>query len=244
MDLELKGKSVLVLGASAGIGKSIACEFVKEGARVAICSRDPSRIKKAGENIGAELAIPCDLNEKGQRAELVKKVSKHFDGLDVLVTNTGGPPKGLFSDLDMKAWEEGFNGLWMSAVETIKAALPGMCKKGFGRILLVTSVAAKEPINQLTVSSSLRSGLSGLVRTVSREIAPHGVTINAILPGYTDTDRLRQLGVVDSILKAIPAKRLGKPEEIGYLATFLASNKAAYINGQSIAVDGAYLKGI
>lgn len=244
MDLELKGKSVLVLGASAGIGKSIASEFVKEGACVAICSRDHKRIKKAAEDIGAELAIPCDLNQKGTRADLVKRVSKSFNGLDVLVTNTGGPPKGLFSDLDMKAWEEGFNGLWMSAVETIKAALPGMCKKGFGRILLVTSVAAKEPIDQLTVSSSLRSGLSGLVRTVSREVASHGVTINAILPGYTDTDRLRQLGVVDSILKVIPAKRLGKPEEIGYLATFLASDKAAYINGQSIAVDGAYLKGI
>ncbi len=244
MDLGLKGKSVLVLGASAGIGKSIASEFVKEGARVAICSRDPSRIKKAAESIGAELAIPCDLNEKDKRRELVKEVSKHFNGLDVLVTNTGGPPKGLFSDLEMKAWEEGFNGLWMSAVETIKAALPGMCEKGFGRILLVTSVAAKEPIDQLTVSSSLRSGLSGLVRTISKEVAPNGVTINAILPGYTDTDRLRQLGVVDSILKVIPAKRLGKPEEIGYLATFLASDKAAYINGQSVAVDGAYLKGI
>ncbi len=244
MDLGLKGRSVLVLGASAGIGKSVAFEFIKEGARVAICSRDHLRLQKTAEDIGAELAISCDLNHRGGCTDLVKKVSEHFNGLDILVTNTGGPPKGLFSQLDLKSWEEGFNGLWMSAIESIKAALPGMCRRKFGRILLITSVAAREPIDQLTVSSSLRSGLLGLVRVISREVASSGVTVNAILPGYTDTDRLRQLGVVDSILKVIPAQRLGKPEEIGYLATFLASNKAEYINGQSIAVDGAYLRGI
>jgi 3-oxoacyl-[acyl-carrier protein] reductase len=244
MDLGLRGRRALVLGASSGLGYAIASQLVKEGARVAICSRDEGRIRDAAQRMGAALAVTADLAKPGTTKELVEKVIGAMGGVDILVANTGGPPKGSIEKLTAEQWQEGFQSLWMSVVEGLQAALPGMKDRRWGRIILVTSVAAREAMPLLTVSNGLRAGLMGLVKSVSNEVAEHGITINGVLPGYHATDRLKELGVPeDKITSAIPARRLGKPEELGALAAFLASEQAGYITGQSIVADGGWMRG-
>jgi 3-oxoacyl-[acyl-carrier protein] reductase len=244
MDLGLKGRRALVMGASSGLGYAIAEQLVKEGARVAICSRDEGRIRQAAQRMGAELPVAADLTKPGATKALVEKVVAELGGVDVLVVNTGGPPKGSIEKLTAEQWQEGFQSLWMSVVEALQAALPGMKERRWGRILLVTSVAGREAMPMLTISNGLRAGLMGLVKTVSNEVAEHGITINGVQPGYHATERLKELNVPeDKITSQIPARRLGKPEELGALVTFLASEQAAYITGQSIAIDGGWMRG-
>ena len=244
MDLGLKGRRALVMGASAGLGYAIAEQLVKEGARVAICSRDEGRIRAAAQRMGAELAVAADLTKPGATKALVEKVVGELGGVDVLVVNTGGPPKGSIEKLTAEQWQEGFQSLWMSVVEGLQAALPGMKERHWGRIVLVTSVAAREAMPLLTISNGLRAGLMGLVKTVSNEVAEHGITINGVQPGYHATERLKELGVPEEkITSQIPARRLGKPEELGALVTFLTSEQAAYITGQSITIDGGWMRG-
>jgi 3-oxoacyl-[acyl-carrier protein] reductase len=244
MDFGLKGRRALVMGASSGLGYAIAEQLVKEGARVAICSRSEERIRDAAKRMGAALAVAADLTKPGATKALVEKVVAELGGVDVLVANTGGPPKGSIEKLSAEQWQEGFQSLWMSVVEGLQAALPGMKERRWGRIVLVTSVAAREAMPLLTISNGLRAGLMGLVKTVSNEVAEHGITINGVQPGYHATERLRELGVPeDKITSAIPARRLGKPEELGALVTFLASEQAAYITGQSITIDGGWMRG-
>jgi 3-oxoacyl-[acyl-carrier protein] reductase len=244
MDFGLKGRRALVMGASSGLGYAIAEQLVKEGARVAICSRSEERIREAAKRMGAALAVPADTTKPGATKVLVEKVVAELGGVDVLVVNTGGPPKGSIEKISAEQWQEGFQSLWMSVVEGLQATLPGMKERRWGRIILVTSVAAREAMPLLTVSNGLRAGLMGLVKTVSNEVAEHGVTINGVQPGYHATERLKELGVPeDKITSAIPARRLGKPEELGALVTFLASEQAGYITGQSIAIDGGWMRG-
>lgn len=244
MELGLSGKRALVMGASTGLGKAIARELVAEGARVAICARGAERLEAAARELGAR-SLPCDLSQPGAGLEVVRRATESLGGLDILVCNTGGPPTGRFEDLAAEAWREGFQGLFLSAVESMRAALPGMRAEGFGRLLVVTSVAAREPIANLTVSNALRAGILGLVNSMSREVAAWGITVNALLPGYTKTERLEELGVSDEKLaEQIPAGRLGRPDELAALTAFLASERAAYITGQAIACDGGYLRGI
>lgn len=244
MDLELEGRRALVMGASSGLGYAVAEQLVKEGARVAVCSRDEGRIREAARKLGAELAVPADLTKAGATKALVERAIEGLGGVDVLVVNTGGPPKGPIEQLTAEQWHEGFQSLWMSAVEGIQAALPGMKERRWGRILLVTSLAAREPMAGLGISNGLRAGLMGLVKTVSNEVAEHGITINGVQPGYHATDRLKALGVSEEKMAAeIPARRLGRPEEFGALVTFLASERAAYITGQSIVIDGGSMRG-
>lgn len=245
MDLGLKGKRALVLGASQGLGYAIAEELVQEGAIVTICSRSEERLAKAAKQMGAQHILAMDLNRPGAGKRAIEAAEKLMGGVDVLVTNTGGPPKGSFLTLTPEQWQEGFQSLWMGAVDAIQAAVPGMQKNRFGRILLVTSAAAKEPMAGLTISNGLRAGLLGLTKTISNEIASSGITINALLPGYTRTERLKELNIPEEKITAhIPAARLGEPREFAALATFLASDRAGYITGQAIAVDGGYLRGI
>jgi 3-oxoacyl-[acyl-carrier protein] reductase len=244
MDLGLTGKKVLVQGSSSGLGLAIAKQFVLEGAVVAICSRNREKIEQAAKEIGAT-AFVCDLDQKGASRQLVRDVIQKFHGLDVVVTNTGGPKAGFFSELSLDDWQTGFEKLFQSPVETIQEALPYMQKQKWGRLILITSTAAKEPILNLTLSSSFRSGLLGLTKVLSQQVGKDGITVNAILPGYTKTERLQELGKDDEELaKDIPVQRLGKPEEIGALAAFLGSSCAGFINGQAIACDGGLIKGV
>lgn len=240
MNLELQGKTALVMGGSSGIGKGIAQVLVQEGARVILCARNESKLAAAAREMGAAGFFTCDLSIPGAGALAVQTATQTLGAaVDILVTNNGGPPKGSFLELDRQAWTTGFQGLWLSAVEAIREAIPAMQKNRYGRVLLVTSSSAREPIQNLTVSNGFRAGLAGLTKSIANEVAEHGITVNGILPGYVQTERLAELGhSTDTIVKQIPAGRLGQPEELGALAAFLASPRAAYITGQSILIDG------
>lgn len=244
MDLQLKGKKALVMGSSTGIGRAIAESLIAEGVQVALCARDEDRLQKTVKEIGAQVGFSCDLSRAGNAAQLVKKAMDALGGLDIIVTNTGGPKKGAFLEVTEGQWHEDFQNLWMTVVESLKVALPSMKKQNFGRILMVTSLAAKEPLAGLTTSNGLRAGLAGLAKSVANEVAAHNITLNLLLPGYTATDRLKELNLSDERVKQlVPAGRLGEPSELADLATFLASPKAGYITGQSIAIDGGALRG-
>ena len=244
MDLQLKNKKALVLGASTGIGRAIAEVLVQEGATVAICSRNLEKVKKTAREIGAEHFFTCDLSKAGEAKNAVEKAIAQLGGVDILVTNTGGPNKGNFAEVSDLQWQEDFQSLWMSVVESLKVALPRMQENHYGRVLLVTSLAAKEPLGGLTTSNGLRAGLAGLSKSIANEYAPFGITLNLLLPGYTNTDRLKELKLTDERIKQmVPAGRLGDPRELADLAAFLASPRAGYITGQSILVDGGVTRG-
>ena len=244
MDLGLNDKRALVTGASRGLGKAVAAALRAEGAGVAICARDAARIEAAAKEIGA-VGFSADLSAPGGAEAALKQATEKLGGIDILVVNTGGPPAGTFDAISDDAWRHAFEGLWMSSVQLIRGCLPGMRERGFGRILIVTSISAREPLANLMISNALRPGLHGLVNALSREVAADGITVNALMPGYTLTERIREIGAdVEAIAKDIPAGRIGQPEEFAALAAFLASERAGYICGQAIAVDGGYLRSI
>ncbi len=244
MNLNLTGKTALVFGASQGIGKAIAVSLIAEGVKVAICSRTESTLNQTKNEIKAELAIPGDLTKAGEAKRITEQVIKEFGRLDILITNTGGPAKGNFSEVTLDQWNTDFQSIWLSVVESLQSALPKMSENNYGRVLMVTSLAAKEPLPGLTTSNGLRAGLAGLTRSISNEYASKGITLNLLLPGYTNTDRLKALNLSEEKVKElVPAGRLGEPCELADMATFLASEKGAYITGQSIAIDGGVLKG-
>jgi 3-oxoacyl-[acyl-carrier protein] reductase len=245
MDLKVSGRRALVFGASKGLGKAVARELIAEGVRVAIIARDLARIEATAAEIGA-IGIAGDVSSPGSCEALVAAAVKALGApVDILVTNTGGPPAGSFERMTAKDWQKGFDNLWMSTVESVLAVLPHMRQQKWGRILAITSIAAREPQPGLVISNSLRAGLLGLINSVSRDVAKDGITMNALLPGYTATERLAELGVDDATMgPKIPAGRIGRPEEFAALAAFLASERASYITGQAIAVDGGFLNSI
>lgn len=245
MDLGIKGKKALVLGSSAGIGKAIARELAQEGVKVALCARNRERLLKAQKETNAFGVIVKALGNKTAGRQAVKQAEQKLGGLDILVFNTGGPPSGTFRETAPKAWDAGYRNLWRSALEAISAALPFMRQNGWGRIIIITSFAAREPVPELMVSSAFRAGMLGLVKGLSREVAAEGITVNSVLPGYTKTERLKELGLeLKEMADKVPAKRLARPEEPGKLTAFLCSEAAGYITGQSIACDGGLLRGI
>lgn len=244
MNLGLEGRRALVMGGSRGLGKAIAQALVAEGARVAICARNAERLGATAVQLGVE-GIVCDLSAPGAAAALIRETEKRIGPLDVLVVNTGGPPPGLFVDLSDAAWRAAFEGLWMSGVGAIRSALPGMRARRWGRVILITSIAAREPVANLMLSNSLRAGLHGLVNALSREVSADQVTVNALMPGYTLTERLEELQLdVTKLAAQIPAGRLARPQELAAVAAFLASDPAGYVTGQAIACDGGLLQSI
>lgn len=243
MDLKLKGKKALIFGSTGGIGRSIAESLIREGAEVYINGRTEDKCDAIAKEIGAKGFYAGDLTNKGVASQVTKKMISENGGLDILVTNTGGPKKGNFLDVDIEQWETDYQSLWLSVVESLHEALPVMSANKYGRVLLITSLAAKEPLAGLTTSNGLRAGLAGLVRSISNEYSKDGITLNLILPGYTNTDRLKALNLSEEKIKEmVPAGRLGEPEELADLATFLASPLAGYITAQSIAIDGGVLR--
>ena len=243
MNLDLKGKKALVFGSSSGIGKAIAESLIQEGAKVALCARNEDRLKETAEKINASCFDTCDLSQPGSAGKVTNHIIEKLGGLHILVANTGGPEKNNFLQVSESQWRHDFQSLWLSVVDSLHAALPLMKEQKYGRILLITSVAAKEPMEGLTTSNGLRAGLAGLVKSIANETASFGITCNLLLPGFTNTPRIEALNLSEkTIQNLVPAGRLGQPHEIADLAAFLASKKADYITGQSIAVDGGYLK--
>ncbi|HEV7432979.1 MAG TPA: SDR family oxidoreductase [Steroidobacteraceae bacterium] len=244
MDLALQSRRALVMGGSSGLGKAIAQALIQEGARVAICARGAQRLAATATQIGAE-AIETDVTRPAAAQLLVAEAEKRLGPLDILIVNTGGPPPGKFVDIADDSWRTAFEALWMSSVGAMRAALPGMRARRWGRVVVVTSIAAREPVANLLLSNSLRAGLHGLVNALSKEVAAEGVTVNALMPGYTLTERLEELRLDEAALTTqIPARRLGNSQDFGAVAAFLCSEQANYVTGQAIACDGGLLQSI
>ncbi len=262
MDLGLKDKVAVVAGGSMGLGKAVALELSREGAKVAIGALDDPELPKAAEEIkketgGEVIAIPVDVTIPEQAKNFVRKAIEHYGTIDILVNNAGGPPAATFLDIDDDLWIFGFKLNLMSTILMTREAVPVMKEKRWGRIINMTSVAVKQPIDGLILSNTMRSGVVGMAKTLSNELAPYNVTVNNVCPGYTMTDRVRKLAEVTAekegttpqeIIKrwesTIPMGRLGTPQEFANLVTFLASERSSYITGASIQIDGGYYKGI
>jgi 3-oxoacyl-[acyl-carrier protein] reductase len=252
MDLGLKDKVALVLASSKGLGKAVAIELAKEGAKVIICGTDSEALAKTEIEINSiaptkVASFVCDLTSEEQRKQLVHESLKAFGRIDILVTNTGGPAAGGIDQFNLDDWKHLYNLLFLSAVDIIQQVLPSMKENGWGRILTITSITVKQPVDNLMSSNSVRTSLVGLVKSLSNEVATQGITVNSIMPGYTETNRLKHLMEVNPNLSkvrdTIPMKRFGSVEEFAAAAAFLVSERASYITGQSLAVDGGWIKG-
>jgi 3-oxoacyl-[acyl-carrier protein] reductase len=262
MDLGLKGRVALVAAASTGLGRAVADELAAEGASLILCARGEERLNTACEEIRLAsgvsiLGIAGDLSIRSDIERIVDEGNRQFGQIDILVTNTGGPPAGKFEMLERTDWEKATRDLLMSVVELTKLVLPGMQKRRWGRILNITSIAVKQPVDNLMLSNSVRAAVTGFARTLANEVAGQGVTVNNIMPGYTATERVNELaetlagreGVAASDIRArweseIPMRRLGDPKEFAALAAFLVSDRASYITGGSIAVDGGWIRSL
>lgn len=258
----MKGKVAFVAGGSKGLGRAVAIEMCREGARVAVCALDRVDLPKAVEEIhaltgGEIIGIPADLTIREEASNFVARGLEHFGTVDILVNNAGGPPDRKFMEIDDDLWLYGVHLNLMSTIVMTRAAVPTMVRKRWGRIINVTSVAVKQPIDGLILSNTVRSGVIGMAKTLSNELAPFNVTVNNVCPGYTLTQRVKSLSEViaekegsspDAIVKRwesqVPMGRLGTPEEFAALVVFLASERAGYITGASIQIDGGYYKGI
>ena len=262
MELGLKGKIALVAAASRGLGRAVAEELAAEGAALVICSRKAESINQAANEIANEtgadiLALPCDVSQPGECAGLVQAGIERFGRIDILVTNAGGPPAGRFESFDLDSWEAATRLLLHSSVELARNVLPGMKERRWGRILNITSIAVKQPVDNLILSNSLRAAVTGMARTLANEVAALGITVNNIMPGYTRTERVEELaqmmakkeGITAAEFiarweKEIPMRRLGEPREFAALAAFLVSERAGYITGTSIPVDGGWIRSL
>jgi 3-oxoacyl-[acyl-carrier protein] reductase len=262
MDLGLNNKIALIAAASRGLGRAVAEELANEGASLVICSRDTKTITATAAEIadstGAHvLAVAADVSVPDDVKRLVESGITRFGRIDILVTNAGGPPAGTFETLSVEQWQEATRLTLYSAIELARAVLPEMKERRWGRILNITSIAVKQPVDNLMLSNSLRAGVTGFARTLANEVAAHGVTVNNILPGYTRTERVEELaemmatkqGISAADFKAkwereIPMGRLGEPREFAALAAFLVSERASYITGTSIQVDGGWIRSL
>ena len=264
MDLNLTGKRALVTGASSGLGLATAMQLAKEGCEVTINSRSEVRLASAAKQIeqasGKRPTILVgDTSNKDDIARMLTQVkgSGGLSDVDIFVFNNGGPPAGVFANQPRENWDIGFEMILRSAVELTRGLIDGMVARKWGRLLYITSIAALQPIDDLILSNTYRAGVHGFCKTISNTYAKHGITANCLCPGYTATERLNELAEkravasglsLDDQLKifaaSIPAGRIGTPEEFGSLATFLASDRAAFITGASIPVDGGTNKAL
>ncbi len=260
MNLGLKDRVAIVAASSKGLGKAVAIGLAKEGAKLALCARSEAALNSTAEEIRKEtevLARPVDVTIYDQVRRFVGETVERFGRVDVCVTNAGGPPAKPFSATTVEDWQAGVNLNLMSALYFAREVLPLMQKQKWGRLITITSAAVKQPIDGLILSNAVRSAVSGMVKSLSNEYAKDNVLINNVCPGYTLTDRLDELAarlaaaegtdpkqVRERWASQIPLRRLGTPEEFANLVVFLASERASYITGVSIAVDGGFVKGI
>ncbi len=259
MDFGIRNRVAMVSAASKGLGRAIASSLSAEGVRLSICSRTLESLEEARKSIesagGDVLAIACDVSKAADLQRWYEKTIERFGQVDILVTNTGGPPAAPFLELDEQQWQSGIDSTLMNVVRLCNLVIPGMQQRRWGRIVHITSLVAKQPTGLLTISSTLRAGLSALTKTLGDQVASDGITVNAVLPGHYLTDRQRHLAdirareqgitpqqVLDKSVGAIPMGRFGEPRELGDVVTFLCSERASYLTGASIQVDGGIIR--
>ena len=262
MNLGIKDKTALVTASSRGLGKAIALQLSREGAHVAICSRDNAVLLQAKKEIeeragGQIFAQAADVTDKNQVKELIKQVVDQYGTIDILICNAGGPPSGLVEDFGMEDYRKALELNLLSTINLCYQVAPLMKKQRWGRIVNLTSVSAKQPIDTLILSNTARAGVLGFSKSLSSQLAPFGITVNSVCPGYTRTERVENLAktyekagkgsVQDffkNIEKIIPMGRLGRPYEIAAAVVFLCSEAASYVTGVALQVDGGYVKSI
>jgi len=262
MDLGLKNRVAIVAAGSSGIGFACACELAREGARVFLCSRDAQHASEAAQRIheetGADVAgIVADVTNATAVQAFVNLAIERAGKIDICVTNAGGPPAKTFADTDLDTFRQAFELNALSAIRFAKLVLPEMIERKWGRIINITSVSVKQPIDGLLLSNTVRAGLTGWAKTVSNEVAAQGVTVNNVAPGYTLTERQDYLAevrgkalgkskqeIIDSWADQAPMRRMAQPEEIGAAVAFLASERASYITGVTLQVDGGWVRGL
>ncbi len=265
MDLGLKGRVAIVCAASQGLGKAAATGLFREGAHVVICSRDKKRLSAAAEEIasaggpaaGRVMPLVADMTRAGDIRKLVSRTAREFGRIDILVTNAGGPPVATFPGLDDGTWKAGVDLTLMSAIRCIRAVLPFMQKRKWGRIINITSISAKQPIDDLIISSTLRPGILGLTKVLANQYGREGILVNSVTPGFILTARQQEISAsraakrgisvkeyMAELAGTVPVGRYGEPEELANMIVFLASERASYVNGATIGVDGGLLKGL
>ena len=260
MDLGIKDRVALVTASSKGLGKAVAFQLSKEGAKVVICARNKEKLCKTRDEIaektkGEVKAFVCDVTDREQVNKLVKKALEEMGTVGILVCNAGGPPSGMADEFTLDDYQKALELNLLSTVNLCYEIIPLMKKQKWGRIINIASVSAKQPINNLILSNTSRAGVMGFSKSLSNQLASFGITVNSVCPGYTRTKRVEELaesfekagkGTVEefyrNIEKMIPAGRLGKPEEIAQAVAFLASEGAGYITGVALQIDGGYIK--
>jgi 3-oxoacyl-[acyl-carrier protein] reductase len=258
MNLNLKNKNAIVCASSQGLGKAAAIDLAMEGVNLAICSRDQEKIDKAKEEILQKtehnikvIALKADLDSLEDIQIFLQEVERSLGAVDILVNNTGGPPPSTFEQISDEDWQNAFNSTMMSAIRLSRAVIPNMKENGWGRIINISSVSVKTPVNGLFLSNSLRMGVLGWAKALADEVAAHGITVNTVCPGYTRTERVEAIlesqssssglskeEIEKTIADNIPMKRVGEAEDLAGLITFLASKKADYMTGLAVQVDG------
>ncbi len=262
MNLGLKGRSAIVCASSEGIARAAAEKFAEEGARVAMCSRDAKKLNAAAEAIRSRypvevMAQALDVTDAAAVEQFVAHVAQKFDGVDVCVTNAGGPPPKMFLSTTTEEWHRAVELNFMSVVYFAHAVLPHMREKRWGRLVTLTSVTVRQPVDDLVYSNAVRAGVLGLVKSLSNEFGKDGITVNNVAPGYTATERLKQLArtraaeaglseeaYLDRLGEQTALQRVGLAEEIADAIVWLASERASYVTGQTLLVDGGLFKGI
>lgn len=266
MDFGLHGRVALVCGSSSGLGYAVAEQLLAEGASIALNGRDPVRLEAAVARLRAKhpssnapliTGFPADVSRPGACEELVRQVHESLGGPDIVLCNSGGPPAGPFEAHDADAWQRAIETSLLSTVHLCRAAVPHMRQRGWGRILCLASVAARQPSASLILSTTARAGVLGFAKALADEVAAGGITVNVLCPGYFGTDRLRELAEVrgqgtgkdrEAILadmgRAVPIQRIGTPSEFAAAAVFLASEPARYITGTVLSVDGGLTRSI
>lgn len=262
MDLGLKDAVALVAGASTGLGKAVAMGLSQEGCKVAICSRTKSNIENAAKEIESETGNPvfpfqADLTIKEQISAFVAAATKEFGSVNILVNNAGGPPSTVFEDTEDELWETALNLNLKSSIRLTTAALPFLKSADWGRIIFITSISVKAPLDGLILSSVARAGVAGLSKSLANELAKYNILVNNVCPGFISTQRTLELAdtiakkkgltpeeVIASFTDVVPLKRMGTPEEFANLVVFLASKRSSYINGNAIQIDGGRYPGL
>ncbi len=247
MDLGLSGRRAAVAGASGGLGLATARALAEAGATVAICGRDRARIEAAAASIGpAAVAIVADVSTAAGGRAFVEAARNALGAVDVLVANAGGPPPGTFATTPVDAYAPALELSLLSVVGMCEAAVPTMRARGWGRVLAITSISVRQPLPELILSNTARAGVTGFLKTLAREVAADGVTVNSLQPGLHDTDRVRRVygdGLAAEVA-AVPARAVGRPQDFGQIAAFLCSDQARYVTGAALPVDGGAYAGL